>query len=154
MTREEPTWIPRLVVEVVQLDQIREHGGRLGIRDANALQAALARPRERWSRRPDADLPRLSAEYATGMSENLPFRDGNRRTAILSVIVFLGLNGLDFAPSDDELVERIEDLAAGRLDGEVLAEWIRSGVSESQAYPGSPQSIEPRAFKSRGSRAE
>jgi prophage maintenance system killer protein len=42
--------------------------------------------------------------------------DGNKRTALASMIVFLGLNGIDLeAPRKD---------AAGEITGDVLAGWI------------------------------
>ena len=42
----EPRWVDRLIVEAVQFDLIREHGGMPGLRDKHALEAAL------WSDRP------------------------------------------------------------------------------------------------------
>ena len=125
MTRVEPRWVPRLVIEAVHLDQIREHGGLIGIRDENALEAALARPRQRWSYDPESDLARLAAAYAFGLSTAHPFRDGNKRISFLAAVIFLGLNGFDvFAPAD-EVVERMVALAAGELDEEAVADWLR-----------------------------
>jgi death-on-curing protein len=93
------------VVEAVHLDQIREHGGLIGVRDENALESALARARQRWGYEEDADLARLAADYAFGICSNHPFRDGNKRTAFLAAVIFLGLNGLDFVASQDEVIE-------------------------------------------------
>lgn len=45
----------RLVVEAVHLDQLREHGGLPGLRDENALEAALARPHQKWHCDADTD---------------------------------------------------------------------------------------------------
>jgi hypothetical protein len=39
-------WVERLVVEAVQFDLVREHGGLRGLRDEHGLEAALARPRQ------------------------------------------------------------------------------------------------------------
>ena len=139
MTRREPRWVCRLVIEAVQLDQIREHGGRLGIRDEKTLESALARPRERWTQRPDTDLPRLAADYVTALGTSEPFHSGNRRIAFLSAVVFLGLNGFDFVPPEDELVQKTADLAAGRIDDENVAGWIRARISAAPTYPTSPK---------------
>lgn len=129
MSGAEPRWVPRLVIEAVHLDQIREHGGLIGIRDENALESALARARQRWSYEDVADLPRLAADYAYGISSNHPFRDGNKRTAFLAAVIFLGLNGLNFDAPEDEVVDRILALASGDLDEAQLTEWIRSHVA-------------------------
>jgi death-on-curing protein len=114
------------VVEAIHVDQVREHGGLIGIRDENALESALARARQRWTYEPDVDLPRLAADYAFGISRNHPFRDGNKRAAFLSAVVFLGLNGLDLVAPEDEVVEKMLGLAAGELDEEEIAEWFRA----------------------------
>ena len=121
----EPRWVPRLVIEAVHLDQIREHGGLLGIRDENALESALARPRQRWSYEPESDLPRLAAGYAFGICANHPFRDGNKRISFLAAVIFLGLNGFDLIVHGDEVVEKMVGLASGELDEEAIANWMR-----------------------------
>lgn len=127
MSRPEPRWVPRLVIEAVHLDQIREHGGLIGIRDENALESALARARQR-SYEENVELARLAADYAFGIASNHPFRDGNKRTAFLAAVIFLALNGLDFVASEDEVVEKMLALAAGDLDEASLTAWIQSRV--------------------------
>lgn len=133
MSGPEPRWVPRLVVEAIHLDQVREHGGLIGVRDEHALESALARPRQRWTYEPDVDLPRLAADYAFGVCRNHPFRDGNKRTAFLSAVVFLGLNGLDVVAPEGEVVEKLLALAAGELGEEEIAEWFRA---RAQPRPG------------------
>jgi len=128
VSRKEPRWVPRLVVEAVHVDQVREHGGLIGIRDENGLESALARARQRWIYEPEADLPRLAADYAFGIARNHPFRDGNKRVAFVAAMTFLGLNGLDFVAPEDDVVAKMLALAAGDLSEEELAEWIRANV--------------------------
>ena len=126
MTRKEPRWLPRLVVEAIHVDQVREHGGLIGLRDENALESALARPQHRWHYEAETDLAALAAAYAFGLSSNHPFRDGNKRVSFVAAVVFLGLNGMDFVATDEEVVEKSVALAAGELEETDLAEWIRS----------------------------
>lgn len=128
MSPKEPRWVPRLVVEAIHLDQVREHGGLIGIRDENALESALARARQRWTYDSGSDLPRLAADYAFGIARNHPFRDGNKRVAFVAAVTFLGLNALDFVADDADVIETMLALAAGNLDEEQLAVWFRSGV--------------------------
>lgn len=120
--------MPRLVLEAVHLDQIREHGGLIGIRDEHALEAALARAKQRWHYEPDSDFALLAAAYAFGLARDHPFRDGNKRIAFLAAVVFLGLNGLDFVAPHHEVVEQITALAAGDVEEVELAAWIRGGL--------------------------
>ena len=137
MTRPEPRWVPRLVVEAVHLDQVREHGGLIGIRDEHALETALARATQRWAYEPESDLARLAADYAYGICTGHPFRDGNKRISILAAIIFLGLNGFDLVAPEHEVVDRMVALASGGLDHEALAIWIRSRLQPST--PESPR---------------
>jgi death-on-curing protein len=133
VTKPEPRWVLRLVIEAVHLDQIREHGGLIGVRDENALESALARARQRWTYEPESDLARLAADYCFVICSSHPFRDGNKRISFLAAVIFLGLNGFDLIAPEDEVVERMLALASGKLDEEALATWIRS---RTQPRPG------------------
>ena len=128
MTQPEPRWVPRLVIEAVHLDQVREHGGLLGIRDENALESALARAKQRWTHQPESDLSRLAADYMFGICTSHPFRDGNKRISFLAAVIFLGLNGFDLVAPGDEVVEKMRALASGKLDEEAIANWMRSRI--------------------------
>jgi len=128
VTAPEPRWVPRLVIEAVHLDQVREHGGLIGMRDEEALEAAPARARHRWTYEPESDLPRLAADYAFGICSSHPFRDGNKRISFLAAVIFLGLNGFGLAAPESEVVEKMMALANGNLDDTALAEWLRSRI--------------------------
>jgi death-on-curing protein len=124
--REEPRWVSRLVVDAVHLDLVREHGGMHGMRDEGALEAALARPRQRWAYGDDQDIAALAAAYAFGLARNHPYHDGNKRIAFVTMAVFLGLNGRRIDATEEEIVAVMLELAEGTLAEDVLAEWIRS----------------------------
>lgn len=128
MTPPEPRWVPRIVVEAVQLDQVREHGGLIGLRDEDALEAALARARQRWAYDPGSGLPRLAAAYTFGICSGHPFRDGNKRISFLTAVIFLGLNGLDLVAPEKEVAEKMWALAAGELDEKAIADSFRSRI--------------------------
>ena len=118
-------WVPRLVVDAVHLDQLRGHGGLPGIRDENALEAALARPQQKAHYEPDSDVATLAAAYAFGLAKAHPFNDGNKRTAFLTAVIFLGLNGKDLDATEAEVVQAMTALAAGSLPEVALAKRIR-----------------------------
>lgn len=128
MSAPEPRWLDRLVVEAMHVDQVREHGGLIGLRDENALESALARARQRWHYESEADLATLAAAYMYGLCRNHAFRDGNKRVSFLSAVVFLELNGQTFDATDDEVVKQTLALAAGDLSEVDLANWIRKHV--------------------------
>ena len=128
--RGEPHWLTRLVLDAVHHDQLREHGGRPGVRDEGLLESALARPQQKWHYGGKPDLPALAAAYAFGLAQNHPYIDGNKRVAFLAMVTFLGLNGYDFDAQDVDVVDTILGLAAGRLSEDELADWVRTHASK------------------------
>jgi death-on-curing protein len=102
---------------------VREHGGLAGLRDENALESALGRPRQKWSYAARTDVPALAAAYAFGLVTNHPYRDGNKRIGFLAAVTFLGVNDYDFSAPDAEVVAEILALADGTLS-EALTDWI------------------------------
>jgi death-on-curing protein len=123
--RPEPRWLTRIVIDAIHNDQLREHGGLPGIRDENALESALARPRQKWHYADDTDVPLLAAAYAAGLVKNHPYRDGNKRIGFLTMVTFLGMNGYELEATDAEVVTAIVALADGSLSDDLLVDWIR-----------------------------
>jgi death-on-curing protein len=97
-----------------------------GLRDEAVLESALARPQNRWAYGRQPDLARLAAAYAFGLARDHPFRDGNKRIAFLTAVVFLGLNGHELDVRDEDVIAYMVALAAGRLSEAKLATWMRS----------------------------
>lgn len=128
MTPAEPRWVPRLVVEAIHFDQVREHGGLIGLRDENALESALARAKQRWTYEPESELARLAADYVFGICSRHPFHDGNKRTSLLAGVVFLGLNGHDLVATDEEVIETMMAVASGKLCARAIADWMRARI--------------------------
>lgn len=117
----------RLSVELVVAfheEQLREFGGAQGVRDAGTLESALGRPQNKWPYG-ETDLAALAAAYAFRIAHNHPFVDGNKRAALLALVTFLGLNGVEFIADEAEAVVMVRDLAAGEVGEEGLALWIR-----------------------------
>lgn len=123
---EEPVWLSRAVVEALHADQVREHGGQLGLRDAGLLESALARPQHVWAYEEDVDLVMLAAEYGFGLAKNHAFLDGNKRVAFVATNVFLILNGFEIDASEPEVVDTILRVADGRMSRRKFAEWIHT----------------------------
>jgi len=121
----EPNWLSRLVVDAIHNDQLREHGGLPGVRDENALESALARPKQKWHYADRTDVPMLAAAYAFGLVQNHPYRDGNKRIGFLAMVTFLGVNGHDFTATDADVVTEFLALADGSVSEEALANWTR-----------------------------
>jgi death-on-curing protein len=117
-------WVATEVALAAHAEQLAEHGGGEGVRDAGSLESAMARPRNlALYEQPDAAA--LAAAYAFGLARNHPFVDGNKRAAFMVMMTFLRKNGIAFAPKPAEATVAITDLAAGEIAEEGLARWIR-----------------------------
>lgn len=125
----EPKWLLRESVLAMHECQLAEHGGGEGIRDAGLLESALQRPLNKFAYG-EPDLCDLAAAYAYGIARNHPFVDGNKRTALVSSLTFLALNGLRTTSTQAENVVMFLALAAGDVDEEALAAWLRAHAVE------------------------
>ena len=122
----EPVWLSRFVLDVVHLDQLKEHGGLPGVREENTLEAVLARPQQRWHYEPTSDLATLAAAYGWGLVTSHPYRDGNKRIAFLAMAIFVGLNGYEIEATQEDVVTTMLAAAAGQLTEPQVADWVRA----------------------------
>lgn len=120
-------WVRQDVVLALHDEQIAEHGGLSGLRDAALLESALARPLN-MTAYGDPDAADLAAAYAYGLARNHPFADGNKRSAAVVSLTFLLLNKIDFEISEAELVVMTLALAAGDLSEDEVARWFRDHI--------------------------
>ncbi len=125
--RIEPVWIQREVALAIHDRQLAEHGGGTGVRDAGALDSALARPINRWSYG-EEDTAVLAAAYAFGVARNHAFVDGNKRTAWVLARLFLAINEARISFDQQDAIRVMLALAAGELSEEEMADWFRRHI--------------------------
>lgn len=104
---------------------IAETGGMHGVRDLPMLESALARPQSSFD---GLDLyPTLFGKAAALLHlliNNHPFIDGNKRTGITAVGLFLNSNGCHLTASSKDLESFTLMVATSHLDIELLATWL------------------------------
>jgi len=122
----EPIWLDRQSVILLQAESLAQHGGSSGIRDAGLLDSALTRPINKWNYNSEADLATLAAAYGFGLARNHPFVDGNKRIAFFATALFLRLNGYRLSSTALDEIQTMLQLAAGELSEEEFAVWIRN----------------------------
>jgi death on curing protein len=127
-TRKEPIWIEERDVLAIHDRLVAVHGGAPGLRDRGLLQSALARPRQHHAYADSADFVAMAALYSAGIVGNHPFVDGNKRTGFVVGVLFLELHGFDFKASEEDAAQTVWDLAAGTLDENAYARWLRVNV--------------------------
>jgi death-on-curing protein len=127
----EPFWLSRQAIEIIHDEQLVEHGGAGGIRDAGLLESALARPRNLFAYG-EADICALAAAYAAGIVRNHPFVDGNKRTGFLAAYSFLAVNGLELDAPEAEAVVMTLGLASGEMPEQGFAAWLHDRTRRSE----------------------
>ena len=122
-------WLSLRGVIDAQAELIDRFGGLPGLRDRGGLEAALNRPRQIMSYAPgEIDLASLAAAYAYGLSQNPPFVDGNKRIALLAMVMFVGKNGSYLDATEQSAYETVDGLAGGRVTEEKLAGWAQDNL--------------------------
>lgn len=127
----EPGWLQQAFFRAAQAAVVRDHGGRFGLRDPQALRATIERPRDKY-RRGVTDVFPLAAGYGFALVRQQPFAAGNKRLALAAMFSFLQINGHQMTAGEAEtaaVLRRIEegDMLEGEL-GDWLAAHSRAGT--------------------------
>ena len=105
-----------------------------GVRDENLLASAVNTPFQTFM---GNDLyPSLydkAAQLCYGIANNHPFTDGNKRTALHSMYVYLIINGFDITATQQDVENMIIDIAAGNMTNTELAQWLQKNTVEIDA---------------------
>ncbi|HHT9113471.1 MAG: type II toxin-antitoxin system death-on-curing family toxin [Planctomycetes bacterium] len=116
------------LAEVVEIhnDQIQKYGGQDGIRDMNLLSSAVTMPYASFSGSFfHADIFEMASAYAFHISQNHPFLDGNKRTALASALVFLESNGITITDTEGKLYDTMVSLASGKITKSEFAHILK-----------------------------
>ena len=124
-----PLWIEERDALILHDRLLALHAGATGERDDALLQSALARPRQISAYAESPGIIDMAAAYTAGIVRNHPFIDGNKRTGFVVGILFLELNGYRFAASEEDAAQAVLALAAGRLDEQGYAAFLRANAS-------------------------
>ncbi len=109
-------WIDERLALALHARCLILHGGAAGVRDLGLLRSALASPLNLAAYDETADVIGLAAACTSGVLQNHPFIDGNKRTGFLAGVLFLELNGCRFTASEAEAAKMVLAVAAGKLD--------------------------------------
>ena len=110
-------------------DQIARYGGSPLIRDVGLLESAVATPTATFGGELlHGSLEEQAAAYLFHLVKNHPFVDGNKRTGLVAMLAFLGLNGRRLEAPDDDLTDLVLGVAEGRVTKAEVAVFVRRHV--------------------------
>ncbi len=121
------------VEDVLELHglQMERYRGAGGLRDRGLLESAVAQPEATFDGKSvHEDLYSMAAAYLYHIVMNHPFVDGNKRTGLLAMLVFLDLNGISIEHSTDELFDLTLAVAEGKLDKPGIASTLKELARE------------------------
>lgn len=120
------------IVMEIHAAVLAEHGGMEGLGNPGLLTSAVAAPQASFGgKSPYTELIEISAAYLYYICRNHPFRDGNKRAAMASAIVFLRLNGIEPEPDSDAWEIFVLDVAASRIDRDETTKRLRALIPPS-----------------------
>jgi len=115
-------------VLAIHADQLRRYGGSPGLRDLRLLQSAIAMPETTFADEYlHGSVFEMAAAYLFHVARNHPFVDGNKRTALMCALVFLGLNGQRLETDPDSLHALVQGVAAGEVVKASGSVFLRTG---------------------------
>ena len=106
---------------------IQQTGGSQGLRDLGRLEAAIATQTQSvFDEELYPTLYEKAAAMIRGIVADHPFVDGNKRTAMLTGLTFLHINGIIFAAKPGELEDFAVQVATDHLDVPAIATWLKN----------------------------
>ncbi|MFF7437199.1 type II toxin-antitoxin system death-on-curing family toxin [Streptomyces sp. NPDC008122] len=102
------------------------------VRDAGLLESAVHRPSAAmFGEEAYPDLLGKAAALLQSLAVNHPFLDGNKRTAWLSCVTFLAMNGVQLRPDIDAAERLVIAVATGETDEvKVIAQGLRELIDD------------------------
>ena len=128
----EPVFLALDEVLELHAQQIERYGGSAGLRDAAALESAVATAQATFGGKfLHSSIPAMAAAYLFHLCQNHPFVDGNKRVAFAVVDVFLRINGYTISAESTSIYDHIVGLLESRsFNMEHLVPWLHEIVHE------------------------
>jgi death-on-curing protein len=122
-------WFEADELVAIHAELVAEFGGAPGLRDRGLVESAAAWPKHLASYG-QPTVFELAAAYAFGLARNHPFVDGNKRIALVAAFTFLELHGWNVSAEEPAAVLVFLDLAAGEVEEQQLAVWLRDNSAK------------------------
>lgn len=102
-----------------------DYSGLKGNRPNLSVDALVGRIHANLTYQVFNTLEEVAGLYAEVIAKGHVFNDGNKRTALVSMLTFLDLNGLSLIADQDKLADQIVDLSEGKSNYKKFALWLK-----------------------------
>lgn len=108
---------------------VAKTGGTPPVLNVDQVDSAVAQPRMAFGGQDlYPSIAEKAAALAFSLSLNHPFQDGNKRTAFMSMWMFLSRNGYRLNATIDESETAFIGIASGEWGREMFTDWVRERV--------------------------
>ena len=113
--------------------QIEEFGGSHGIRDNNLLESAVGMAQSSFGGQfMHETLFDMASAYAFHIAQKQALIDGNKRTGLITALVFLDINGISLNKPSDKLYLALIEIAENKMDKEGFSKLLQSLSEETR----------------------
>lgn len=111
------------VLRTVHSQLIQTYGGLQGVRDDNALESAVTRPRQLHNYTGEIRVGAITASLSWAILRNHPFVDGNKRMALAALVMSVQLNQHRLTCSESEETAMVYNAAASKISEDEWTAW-------------------------------
>lgn len=118
-------------VMILHMQIIDASGGAQGVRDIERLTGTIEQVvQDVFGKELYPSIYEKAAALTFGIINYHPFIDGNKRTGVMSALLFLNLNGHDTSlVKNKELEDFAVNVAVDKLDVATIADWLQARSS-------------------------
>ncbi len=103
---------------------LMEYSGLKGSRPDLSVDALVGRIHSNLSYTQFDSIQQVAALYAEVIARGHVFNDGNKRTALVSMLTFLDLNGYSLIVGQDQIADQMVNLSDGKTSYQTFSKWI------------------------------
>lgn len=111
---------------VIHQDQILRYGGLEGLKSLELLESAVFRPQSIFGGK---ELYPTIFDKAAALVHSLllnhPFIEGNKRTGIVAMIIFLDINGVYIKAKNKEIIDLALKIEKKKMNIEKISLWLK-----------------------------
>ena len=105
---------------------IEKFRGLQGLISLDLLESSVAAVINNYNYNKECDIIDLSIVYLFSLIQNHPFIDGNKRTALTSMLIFLDINNITYDIPQDELENKVIQVSTKTINRQQFKNWIKT----------------------------
>ena len=107
------------------------NAGLKGSRPDLCVDALVGRIHSNLAYQRFTSIEEVAALYAEVIAKGHVFNDGNKRTALISMLTFLDLNGYTLIADQNVVADKMVDISDGRIGYKQFSSWLKSKIFSS-----------------------